>query len=105
MNSIENRPSKHILTQAATTRSDDLIPEESETVQTALARLNEKERYDRIFRIRRAIQCSIQHQLLPKHEWTKPEEDTKYLSPIIEAIEAENKERENLDNLTVFKKH
>lgn len=86
-------------------RSDDLIPEESEVVQTALSRLNEKERYDRIFRIRRAIQCSIQHQLLPKHEWTKPEEDTEYLSPIIEAIEAENKERDNLDNLTVFKKH
>lgn len=67
--------------------------------------MNEKERYDRIFRIRRAIQCSIAHQLLPRHEWTKPEEDVKYLSPIIEAVEAETKERENLDALTVFKKH
>lgn len=88
-----------------THRSDDLIPEESEVVQTALGRLNEKERYDRIFRIRRAIQCSIQHQLLPKNEWTKPDQDTLYLSPIIKAVEAENKERENLDNLTVYKKH
>lgn len=90
---------------AYTHRSDDLIPEESEVVQTALGRLNEKERYDRIFRIRRAIQCSIQHQLLPKNEWTKPDQDTLYLSPIIKAVEAENKERENLDNLTVYKKH
>lgn len=74
-------------------------------MQTALARLNEKERYDRIFRIRRAVQCSIAHKLLPKSEWTKPDEDTPYLLPIIKIIEAEEKEKEALDTMTVYKKH
>ncbi|KAJ4396422.1 Cytochrome b-c1 complex subunit 7 [Gnomoniopsis smithogilvyi] len=86
-------------------RADDLIPEESETVQTALARLDAKARYDRIFRIRRAVQCSISHKLLPKAEWTKPDEDTPYLVPLIRLIEAEAKEKEALDTMTVYKKH
>lgn len=86
-------------------RADDLIPEESETVQTALARLDSKERYDRIFRIRRAVQCSIAHKLLPKNEWTKPQEDIPYLLPLIKTIEAEASEREALDTMTVYKKH
>ncbi|ROV94541.1 hypothetical protein VMCG_08204 [Cytospora schulzeri] len=84
-------------------RADDLIPEESPTVQTALARMSEKDRYDRIFRIRRAVQLSIAHKLLPKAEWTKAEEDTPYLAPLIQLIEAEQKEREALDTLTVHK--
>jgi len=37
-------------------RADDLIPEESETVLTALKRLPPKEAYDRVFRMRRAFQ-------------------------------------------------
>ena len=37
-------------------RADDLIPEESETVLLALKRLPPKEAYDRVFRLRRAIQ-------------------------------------------------
>ena len=37
-------------------RSDDLIPEENDTVQTAIKRLPAKEAYDRVFRIRRAFQ-------------------------------------------------
>lgn len=48
-------------------------------------------------------QCSLAHQLLPKNEWTKPEEDEAYLSPIIRAIEAERKEREDLDSLVIKK--
>lgn len=40
-------------------RADDLIPEESETVQLALKRLSPKEAYDRVFRMRRAFQ--VQH--------------------------------------------
>lgn len=82
-----------------------MIPEESETVQTALARLDDKTRYDRIFRIRRAVQCSITHKLLPKNEWTTQEEDTPYLLPLIKVIEAESSEREALDTMTVYKKH
>ncbi|KAJ5747815.1 uncharacterized protein N7511_009511 [Penicillium nucicola] len=82
---------------------DDLIPEESENVQRAIKRLPSKEAYDRVFRIRRAFQCSISHTLLPANEQTKPEEDVEYLSPIIREIEKEVKEREDLDNLVVRK--
>ncbi|OOQ86264.1 Cytochrome b-c1 complex subunit 7 [Penicillium brasilianum] len=106
---------------------DDLIPEESETVQKAIKRLSSKEAYDRVFRLRRAVQCSISHTLLPPHEQTKPEEvsspspkfalpaiyrsrpiplrgfDVEYLSPIIREIEKEAKERADLDNLVVRK--
>ncbi|KAJ0420770.1 cytochrome b-c1 complex subunit 7 [Aspergillus carlsbadensis] len=85
-------------------RADDLIPEETETVQTALKRLPPKEAYDRIFRIRRAFQCSISHTLLPLEEHTKPSEDVEYLSPIIREIEKELAERNDLDNLVVNKK-
>jgi hypothetical protein len=57
-----------------TCRHDDLIEEESDTVQAALKRLSPKESYDRVFRIRRAVMCSYQHKLLPKDQWVKPEE-------------------------------
>lgn len=55
-------------------RYDDLMEEERDAVQIALKRLSPKESYDRIFRIRRATQCSYQHKLLPKSEWTKAED-------------------------------
>lgn len=55
-------------------RADDLIPEENHTVQLAIKRLPQKEVYDRVFRMRRAFQCSLSHTLLPKEEQTKPEE-------------------------------
>ncbi|KAL8930280.1 MAG: hypothetical protein Q9208_000897 [Pyrenodesmia sp. 3 TL-2023] len=85
-------------------RVDDLIPEESETVMLALKRLPPKEAYDRVFRLRRAFQCSLSHQLLPKDQQTKPEEDYLYLTPIIKQIEQESKERDDLDSLVVNKK-
>ncbi|MCJ1244461.1 Cytochrome b-c1 complex subunit 7 [Trapelia coarctata] len=85
-------------------RADDLIPEESETVLLALKRLPPKEAYDRVFRLRRAFQCSIAHQLLPKNEHTKPEEDVLYLTPLIREIEAERQERDDLEVMTIRKK-
>lgn len=54
-------------------RYDDLYEEESEAVQIALKRLSAKEAYERVYRIRRAAQCSYQHKLLPKNEWTTNE--------------------------------
>jgi len=51
------------------------------------------------------MQASITHKLLPKSEWTKPEEDTPYLAPLIAEIEAEAKEKTELDTLTVIKNH
>ncbi|TVY55394.1 Cytochrome b-c1 complex subunit 7 [Lachnellula cervina] len=85
-------------------RADDLIPEESETVLLALKRLPQKEAYDRVFRLRRAFQCSLAHQLLPKDQQTKPEEDYPYLSPIIQQVEAEAKERDDWDSAVVKRK-
>jgi len=82
-------------------RADDLIPEESDIVQLAIKRLPPKEAYDRVFRLRRAFQCSLEHQLLPPDQHTKPEEDVQYLGPIIRAIEREQKEREDFDSLVV----
>ncbi len=55
-------------------RADDLIVEENENVIKALKRLPSKEAYDRVYRLRRAFQCSTTHKLLAKSEWTKPEE-------------------------------
>ncbi|KAK4201449.1 cytochrome b-c1 complex subunit 7 [Triangularia verruculosa] len=86
-------------------RADDLICEEDADVLKALGRLSPKESYDRIYRIRRATQLSLQQKILPKNEWTKPEEDVPYLSPILKAIEAEAKEKEALDTLVPAKGH
>ncbi|KAL9078071.1 MAG: hypothetical protein Q9157_003010 [Trypethelium eluteriae] len=85
-------------------RSDDLIPEESDTVQKALKRLPPKEAYDRVFRLRRAFQLSLQHTILPKEEWTTTAQDRPYLSQLIEDIERENKERQELDAMVPNKK-
>ncbi|ODM22360.1 Cytochrome b-c1 complex subunit 7 [Aspergillus cristatus] len=82
-------------------RFDDIIPEENDIVQAAIKRLPAKEAYDRVFRIRRAFQCSVSHTLLPPEEQTKPSDDVEYLSPIIREIEKERKEREDLDTLAV----
>ncbi|KAG9243995.1 ubiquinol-cytochrome c reductase complex 14 kDa protein-like protein [Calycina marina] len=85
-------------------RADDLIPEESETVLLALKRLDQKESYDRVYRLRRAFQMSLSHKLLPKEQWTKPEQDYAYLSPIIKQIEAEAKEKADLETLVPNRK-
>ncbi|CAH7666095.1 cytochrome b-c1 complex subunit 7 [Phakopsora pachyrhizi] len=82
---------------------DDLVVEENPTVQKAISRLSEREQYDRAYRMRVAFQLSILHTELPKDQWTKPEEDQRYLTPLIKEIEAENKERELWDTAEVKK--
>jgi hypothetical protein len=37
-------------------RADDLLPEENDVVQNALKRLGPQDAYDRVFRLRRAMQ-------------------------------------------------
>ena len=32
------------------------------------------EQYERLFRMKRALDLSLKHSLLPKDQWTKPEE-------------------------------
>ncbi|SPN97530.1 related to ubiquinol--cytochrome-c reductase [Cephalotrichum gorgonifer] len=85
---------------------DDVLDvEESPEGQLALKRLSAKESYDRVFRLRRAVQLSITHKILPKEEWTKVSEDKPYLRPIIEQIKAEQKEKAALDTVEVIKTH
>ncbi|KAH8730230.1 ubiquinol-cytochrome C reductase complex 14kD subunit-domain-containing protein [Phaeosphaeriaceae sp. PMI808] len=85
-------------------RADDLIPEENNVIQTALKRLPPQEAYDRVFRLRRAMQLSMTHQLLPKEEWTKPEDDLPYLTTIVMNVEAEIAEREDLEAMVLKKR-
>ncbi|EIE85006.1 hypothetical protein RO3G_09716 [Rhizopus delemar RA 99-880] len=85
-----------------------IVAEESELVKEALRRLEIAEpraAYDRAYRIRVAQQCSLTHQLLPKDQWVKPEEDIRYLQPYIDQVSAERAEREAFDNIKVSARH
>ncbi|KAM5352597.1 hypothetical protein ACJ41O_005319 [Fusarium nematophilum] len=86
-------------------RYDDLLEEENENAQKALKRLSNRESYERIYRIRRAVQCSIQHKLLPKEQWTTKAQDVPYLQPVIEQVAAEKAEKNELDSIAVIRKH
>ena len=48
------------------TRSDDLIPEEDEVVLLALKRLSQQESYDRVYRLRRALQVHLHPAARPQ---------------------------------------
>lgn len=56
--------------------------EEDPDVQGALDRLPSEEMNLRIFRIKRALDLSMKHSLLPKENWTKPEEVRHMLAKI-----------------------
>lgn len=43
-------------------------------IQEALKRLSDKEAFDRTFRLRRAIQLNLNHDVLLASEQTKPEQ-------------------------------
>ncbi|XP_022101467.1 cytochrome b-c1 complex subunit 7-like [Acanthaster planci] len=62
-------------------------------VKEALRRLPEDQYNERAFRIKRAFNLTIRHSILPKEEWTKYEEDSRYLKPYIDEIERELKEK------------
>merc|ERR1712071_89746 len=83
---------------------DDLLMEEREDVQKAISRLSEREQYDRAFRLRTAIQQSILHKGLPKEQWVTSEQDTRYMTPVVLEVEAENNERAYYDNIEVERK-
>ncbi|EIM90466.1 cytochrome bd ubiquinol oxidase subunit [Stereum hirsutum FP-91666 SS1] len=83
---------------------DDLLVEERDDVQRALGRLTPAEAYDRAFRLKRASQASVQHKDLPKDQWTKPEEDSRYLKPHVVDVAQENAERATWDTMEVSRK-
>lgn len=56
-------------------RREDLYNEEGDmAVQEAIRRLPEDEKNLRTYRIVRAIDLTLKHAILPKDQWTKPEE-------------------------------
>ncbi|XP_075238653.1 cytochrome b-c1 complex subunit 7-like [Lycorma delicatula] len=63
-------------------------------VLTALKRIPQEDRDRRNFRLLRAFQLSLTHKTLPKEEWTKIENDKRYLQPYIEEVVRERLERE-----------
>ncbi|XP_067951654.1 cytochrome b-c1 complex subunit 7-like [Watersipora subatra] len=81
-------------------KSDDVNYDEGQTdVKEALRRLPRKTFYEREFRISRAVQLSLQKELLPKSEWTVYEEDKPYLKEIIEDV------RDEMDEKVWWKKY
>ncbi|CAH1406036.1 unnamed protein product [Nezara viridula] len=72
---------------------DDCLHEDDD-VKEALRRLPEKLLHERNYRIIRAMQLGITHDILPKEQWTKFEEDIRYLKPFLDQVRQEKKERE-----------
>lgn len=75
---------------------DDTIDEDSD-VKEAVRRLPEPVYNDRVFRLKRAIDLSMKQQILPKDQWTKYEQDVKYLEPYLQEVIRERKEKEEWD--------
>lgn len=75
---------------------DDCLYED-EDVQEALRRLPGGIKDQRNFRILRAVQLTIQHNILPKDQWTKFEEDVPYLQPYLKEVIKEREEQEHWD--------
>ncbi|KAK7088834.1 cytochrome b-c1 complex subunit 7-like [Littorina saxatilis] len=75
---------------------DDCLDETS-AVKEAIKRLPADVYDARQFRISRAMYLSNRKEILPKGEWTKMEEDVRYLMPLIQEVERERQERQEWD--------
>lgn len=73
---------------------DDCLYETAD-VKEALRRLPEEVVDQRNFRMVRAMHLSMNKNLLPKDQWTKYEEDVKYLEPYLEEVVREREEKES----------
>ena len=74
----------------------DQYYEPAPEVTEALRRLNLKEPWlfdQRKMRLSRAHTLAMHNEILPKNEWTKWDEETFYLKPYLDEIEAEKTER------------
>ncbi|XP_021241477.1 cytochrome b-c1 complex subunit 7 isoform X1 [Numida meleagris] len=72
---------------------DDTLYEDDD-VKEALKRLPEDVYNERMFRIKRALDLSLKHRILPKEQWVKYEEDKPYLEPYLKEVIRERLERE-----------
>jgi len=71
---------------------DDCLMETTDVVE-AIKRLPPKLYDERQFRISRALLLSCQKTILPKEQWTKVEEDVRYLMPYVDEIRREKAEK------------
>ena len=71
---------------------DDILYED-EHVKKAIARLPKRVYDDRIFRLTRALDLSNKKITLPKEEWTKFEDDVRYLQPYLDEVKKEENEK------------
>ena len=55
-------------------RREDLYDEDIPEIKEAVKRLPEDEAQLRLYRIKRALDLSLKHRVLPKDQWTTPEE-------------------------------
>lgn len=67
---------------------------ETPDVKEAIRRLPRNLYDERNFRIIRALQLSVTKTILPEDQWTKYEDDYKYLEPYLEEVIKEREERE-----------
>uniref|UniRef100_A0A096NED0 Cytochrome b-c1 complex subunit 7 n=2 Tax=Cercopithecinae TaxID=9528 RepID=A0A096NED0_PAPAN len=72
---------------------DDTIYED-EDIKQAIRRLPENLYNDKMFHIKRALDLTMKHQILPKEQWTKYEEENFYLELYLKEVIRERKERE-----------
>ncbi|XP_057375798.1 cytochrome b-c1 complex subunit 7-like [Daphnia carinata] len=77
---------------------DDLLYETPD-VEEAIRRLPTKLVDERNYRIMRALQYSGLKKYLPKNEWTKYDEDVRYLQPYLEEVVRERKEKESWEKM------
>ena len=64
-------------------RREDLYNEDGNPeVTEAIRRLPEEEKSLRLYRIMRAVDLTTKHAILPRDQWTKPEEVSQAASPI-----------------------
>ncbi|XP_058827290.1 cytochrome b-c1 complex subunit 7-like [Topomyia yanbarensis] len=77
---------------------DDCLAEDRD-VREAVRRLPEKLKDERNYRFMRALHLSTTHTVLPKEQWTKYEEDVKYLEPYLEEVKRERREKEQWETM------
>uniref|UniRef100_A0A5F9D4Z5 Cytochrome b-c1 complex subunit 7 n=1 Tax=Oryctolagus cuniculus TaxID=9986 RepID=A0A5F9D4Z5_RABIT len=82
---------------------DDTIHED-EDVKEAIRRLPENLYKDSMFHIKRALDLTMRHQILPKEQWTKYEEDKFYLEPYLKEVNWERKERRMDEGVVIYLK-
>lgn len=85
-------------------RYDDVLREETDIIREAVNRLPDNEGYERVYRMKVAFQYSLSHTIATKDTALKPEDDVRYLTPIIDEVAAEFAEKEDFNNIKSYSK-